>query len=77
MKYSNNTGGLENVAQKFDGFSYSTIRGYWKGQAEKTAVVEISTRKAKAVKDLATQLREALEQDAVMVQRVTGSVQFV
>ena len=59
------------------GFTYYETAGVWQGGQEKSAVVEILARsKTKAVK-LAKELKKTLKQDAVLIQSLKTSADFI
>ena len=63
---------IEDVVGGFlDSFTMFEAIGYWKGQKEKSVVVEVILKEAKPdmVLGLCNQLKNKLEQDAVLVQR--------
>ena len=57
----------EIVSQYFEGFTLFEVRGYWKGKAEKTAVVEIVTQNRAKVYELARTIKELNKQESVLI----------
>jgi hypothetical protein len=57
------------AAAAFDAITCIEARGYWKGQAENSLVIEILTDDGAAVQALAEKLRSKLSQEAVLVTR--------
>ncbi len=60
----------------FDGFSASRIVGYWKGNQEKTLVLEIETNSKSKIIKLAMELKTALSQEAIAVAKI-GNMEFI
>jgi hypothetical protein len=64
--------------EKLDGYTLARTIGYWQGTAEESVVVTfISTLETEEVLPLAEVIREALEQQCVMVERHLVSIDFV
>lgn len=64
------------ISAKFAGFTISKSSGYWQGQAEKSITVDIETDNEKQVKELAKELCEVLQQQAVGVAQI-GKMEFI
>lgn len=61
---------VEEIASRhFDGFTLNTARGFWKGQDEPTAVIEIATDNAAAVRAFAEDLKATNRQESVLIER--------
>lgn len=60
----------------FEGYTISRANGLWKGQTEKTLIVDIETNKKTAVKLLAKRLCKDLDQQAVGVAQI-GKMNFI
>ena len=59
----------EIVSRYYDGFTIILATGYWKGNEEKTAIVEVSTDKWNSA--IVTSLRNELKQEAIGIQHAT------
>lgn len=57
------------VSTSFDGFTMYHARGYWKGKAESSLIVEVVTplEDSYKVRAVARELRRALGQESVLV----------
>jgi hypothetical protein len=70
---------IEIINQCFDGFTCYEVVGFWQGKQEKTLKVEIvsdinqDTKIAKLCKDL----KLALNQDAVMLEKIQSNILFI
>ena len=64
---------LARTADHFDSFTVLEATGYWKGQPEKTVIIEILTDKVDKVMLLAEIIREKNSQEAVLVVKLDGS----
>jgi len=79
---NNKTGKLEFskavkvASENFNGFTAYRGLGYWKGQAERSLILEIETRIKKKVFRLAKELARKLKQEAVGV-AVIGKMNFI
>ena len=68
---NNETGKLERkkiekiVSGYFEGFTAYRAMGYWRGQKERTLIVEIETKETDKVKNLITELKKELKQQAI------------
>ena len=51
--------------------------GFWKGQRERSTIVETTDDNAQAISNLAARICETCGQDAVMVAKVISEVDFV
>lgn len=58
---------VKTVAGSFEGFTMFEASGYWQGKREPAYVFEILDESTRTVFELAAQLRERLDQSAVMV----------
>jgi hypothetical protein len=65
------------VARYFDAFTMYPTTGYWKGQVEDSVVFEILTDDSDRVLHAAEALRVELNQEAVLVTRVSSGEQLV
>ena len=72
--YTEDLGNIpEIVSQYFDGFTVFEAVGYWKGQREKTAVVELVTDERVKVYEMARTIKELNKQESVLVVPVSVS----
>jgi hypothetical protein len=68
---------IKAIASKhFDGFTFYCALGFWKGKAEKTAIIELSNENKQAVLNLAEALKQELKQEAVLIQEFNTAIQF-
>ena len=66
------------VSKYFDGFSTFEIVGYWKGNKERTLKVEVVTEvDTTIVAKVAKDLKEQLQQDAIMVEVLDSNTMFI
>jgi hypothetical protein len=69
---------IVSVASKyFEGFTLYEAAGFWKGQQEKTAVIEIETDEEEKVKLLTTDLLKELKQEALGVLATGEKMDFI
>jgi len=64
------------ASKSFEGFTVQNASGYWQGLAENTLTIEIETDDKARVITLATELREALNQQAIGLASI-GSMVFI
>lgn len=55
------------AAKRFDSFTVLDAVGYWQGQAEKSAVIEVSTDNRAIVRELAEDIKVTNHQQAVLI----------
>jgi lipopolysaccharide biosynthesis glycosyltransferase len=69
---------IVSVASKyFEGFTLYEATGFWRGQQEKTAVIEIETDEEEKVKLLTTDLLKELKQEALGVLATGEKMDFI
>lgn len=80
---ANNTTGVvekdkivNEVSKVFDGFTCYPATGYWKGNKEKSLIVEIETGEKKKVQSMILRLKRELRQEAIGYQ-LLDSIMFV
>lgn len=62
----------------FEGYSAMQIIGYWKGQRERTMMVQVVSDSSDAVLSrCAVELCDVLQQDSVMLEVVESNVAFI
>jgi CRISPR/Cas system-associated exonuclease Cas4 (RecB family) len=49
----------------FEGATIYEAKGFWKGNEEKTAIVEIETEENEKIKELIDELKKTLRQEAI------------
>ena len=65
-------------SENIDGFTIQEVAGYWQGQAEKSYIISVATDNTDdSIERVASVLREAYEQDAVMLTYPDGRVAFI
>lgn len=77
-----NRGLIETLAKSvYDAFTIFTGKGYWKGQAENSLVLEVisddSPEEASKFRGLARRIKEANGQQAVLVQSLANHSEMV
>jgi len=55
------------VSQSFDGFTFIPAYGYWKGQPERSVIIEIVTDQHDAIIRLTEWIRTTYQQETVLV----------
>lgn len=68
------------ISKYFDGFSAYEIIGYWKGSQEKTLKIEIVAEAGTndpAIVRMIKELKVDLNQDAIMLEKITSNVAFI
>ena len=80
---NNKTGKVETkkivklTSESFEGFTlYEGVKGYWKGKAENSVILEIETRKKMRLKAMVGVLVKELKQEAVGLAEV-GKMRFI
>lgn len=78
--YTEKKDNLERLAGNFfEGFNVSEVKGYWKGKAEKSVIIEILAGEAQAVqvKALALLIKELNKQESVLITREETQADFI
>lgn len=67
------------IIPRFDGFTVYDAQGFWKGQSERTTVVEIlaSPLDATKVRDIAKAYAARFDQESVLIRETTGNTLVV
>lgn len=66
------------ISKYHDGFTATEVVGYWMGARERTLRVEIATeQEEERLIDLCEELRDELEQQAVMLEIAEANINFV
>lgn len=71
---------IDIVSKYFEGFTAYEVIGYWKGSKEKTLKVEIvgeDSSSSVIITKMCKELKEALHQEAIMLEKVTSNVAFI
>lgn len=61
----------------FDGFTILQGKGYWKGQAEPSTIIEVETDDDDSVRRLAEDIRTTNNQEAVMVTSLASQMEMI
>ena len=61
------------VGEQFESFTLQPTVGYYRGQPEKSIVIEIVGAKAPKIKTLADRIRKMNGQESVLILRIEGS----
>lgn len=64
------------VNRFFEGYTISKAEGLWKGQTEKSMMIDIETDKPEAITALSKELCKELQQQAVGVAKI-GQMDFI
>jgi hypothetical protein len=76
--HTEDKGNLDRLAVKFfDGYTIQYAMGYWKGQPEAGAIIEVSTDDADQVRRLAEAIKAENHQDAVLIEAFPSDQMFV
>lgn len=76
--YTERFANLGDIASRyFDAFTIVDTVGYWRGQRENSAVIEIGTDDARKVQTLAEDIRTTNHQQAVMMTAADETVQMI
>lgn len=66
------------MTSRFDDFTMYPTIGYWKGKKEKSLTIEIESHSdAKAIEEIALEIKKSNRQSKVMVQVITNSTKLV
>ena len=67
------------ISSYFEGFTAYQSKGYWKGQAENSLIVEISTdsEQGSVITKLCGELKTALQQQAIGLVVVNEGMKFI
>ena len=68
---------IKTTGMYFDGFSAYEIIGYWRGQAEKTLLIEIETMEKTKVLELSKKLVAKLQQQAIGMVQTEEQMRFI
>jgi len=68
---------IKTTGMYFEGFSAYEIIGYWRGQAEKTLLIEIETMEKAKVFDLSKKLARELQQQAIGLVQTEEQMRFI
>jgi hypothetical protein len=68
---------IDLASKVFDGFTVYSAKGYWKGTAEPSLVIETITDKTDLFYNLARDIKHANRQEAVLVEVIANHADFV
>jgi len=70
---------IELVGRHFEGFTAYEVIGFWQGSQEKTLKVEIVADQDQdtVIAKLAKELKQALNQDAIMMEKINSNTLFI
>lgn len=68
------------IADKFEGFTVISAKGYYKNKAEKSLIIEVCSNELSdfdKLTELAGKIKEVNKQESVLVQKVYADFSFV
>jgi uncharacterized membrane-anchored protein YitT (DUF2179 family) len=65
------------VSDRFDGFTVIKTQGYWKGQTERSLIIEINTNAEWEIKEICQEIRDYNKQECVMLQKILTNTEFI
>ena len=68
---------INEVGKKFDGFTVIKGQGYWKGQVERSLIIEIVTNDEYEIKELCNKIKVINEQECVLLESFNISTEFI